>query len=134
MDYTIETVKDPITHRTKRRIIPTKRMLLDRNAAAAVFTLVGFNENGLMPYKPFISRLCSGRSRLAGMSMLLDNFDKGESRGLLGWLPGRLPSGTFPHLVLRGPSLPAWFSRNQRKRPPLPIKPLPCRRLQVPTG
>lgn len=54
-EYTLSEVVDPLSGRRSRKMAPAARLLVDRNAAAAVFTLVGFNELGLMPYKPFIA-------------------------------------------------------------------------------
>lgn len=45
---------------------PLRRVLLDRNIAAALFVKYGFDKEGLLPYVVFCNALCETPARWAG--------------------------------------------------------------------
>ncbi|KAK9820398.1 hypothetical protein WJX72_009942 [[Myrmecia] bisecta] len=56
-----------------------RRVVLDQNAAAAIFVKYGFDKDGLMPYVVFMNALTETPSRLLGHELILDNTMRGRN-------------------------------------------------------
>ncbi|CAG9465779.1 unnamed protein product [Pedinophyceae sp. YPF-701] len=78
-EYEERWEQNPVTKRSSRTLIPGRRLILSRGAAAALFVKYGFDKDGLLPYKVFVNAICSTPARLLGFETVLDNAALGHN-------------------------------------------------------
>lgn len=74
-----DTAERVVRGRARRVLVPARRRIVDRNAAAAVFVRFGFDKAGHLPYEVFIQGINESPARLLGHGLLLNKTLSGRN-------------------------------------------------------